>query len=147
MNVSLTPKLEEFVRQRIASGLYNNASEVIREALRLLIERTNTQTALPETPQKAKVRSRLDEMKDELRARGVTHLSLFGSVLHGDARSGSDVDILIDTAQSSHFSLIDLVMVKELLEEALGCPVDVVTRDGLEPALRKSVLRDAESIF
>ena len=39
MNVSLTPKLEEIVRRKVASGLYNNASEVIREALRLLVER------------------------------------------------------------------------------------------------------------
>ena len=35
MNVSLTPELERFVKEKVASGLYNNASEVIREALRL----------------------------------------------------------------------------------------------------------------
>lgn len=39
MNVSLTPKLEELVQQKVGSGLYNSASEVIREALRLLEER------------------------------------------------------------------------------------------------------------
>ncbi len=39
MHVSLTPKLEEFVKKLVASGLYNNASEVVREALRLLHER------------------------------------------------------------------------------------------------------------
>jgi antitoxin ParD1/3/4 len=39
MHVSLTPTLEEHVRKKIESGLYNNASEVVREALRLLIER------------------------------------------------------------------------------------------------------------
>lgn len=37
MHVSLTEKLEAYVRQKVASGLYNNASEVIREALRLKI--------------------------------------------------------------------------------------------------------------
>ena len=36
MNVSLTPQLEELVRQKVASGLYTSASEVIREALRLM---------------------------------------------------------------------------------------------------------------
>ena len=36
MNVSLTPQLEEMVREKVASGRYNNASEVVREALRLL---------------------------------------------------------------------------------------------------------------
>lgn len=39
MNVSLTPDLERFVREKVDSGLYNSASEVVREALRLLIAR------------------------------------------------------------------------------------------------------------
>jgi len=34
MNISLTPELEEAVKRKVRSGLYNNASEVIREALR-----------------------------------------------------------------------------------------------------------------
>jgi antitoxin ParD1/3/4 len=36
MNVSLTPELEQMVRERVASGRYNNASEVVRDALRHL---------------------------------------------------------------------------------------------------------------
>lgn len=36
MNVSLTPKLESFVKAKVKTGDYNNASEVVREALRLL---------------------------------------------------------------------------------------------------------------
>jgi antitoxin ParD1/3/4 len=36
MNVSLTPALDQYVREKVESGLYNNASEVVREALRLL---------------------------------------------------------------------------------------------------------------
>jgi len=38
MNVSLTPELEEFVSTKVGSGRYNSASEVVREALRLLEE-------------------------------------------------------------------------------------------------------------
>jgi antitoxin ParD1/3/4 len=38
MNVSLTPELERFVDDKVESGLYNNASEVVREGLRLLKE-------------------------------------------------------------------------------------------------------------
>ena len=38
MNVSLTPELERFVQGKVESGLYNNASEVVREGLRLLKE-------------------------------------------------------------------------------------------------------------
>jgi antitoxin ParD1/3/4 len=36
MNISLTPHLEQMIREKIASGSYNSASEVVREALRLL---------------------------------------------------------------------------------------------------------------
>ena len=36
MNVSLTPELEKFVQNKVESGRYTSASEVIREALRLL---------------------------------------------------------------------------------------------------------------
>jgi antitoxin ParD1/3/4 len=39
MNISLTPHLENLVKSKVDSGLYNSASEVVREALRLLEER------------------------------------------------------------------------------------------------------------
>jgi antitoxin ParD1/3/4 len=39
MNISLTPELEKLVAERVASGHYASASEVVREALRLLHER------------------------------------------------------------------------------------------------------------
>jgi antitoxin ParD1/3/4 len=39
MNVSLTPQLENYVKQKVAAGMYNSVSEVMREALRLLEER------------------------------------------------------------------------------------------------------------
>ncbi|MEB3211990.1 MAG: type II toxin-antitoxin system ParD family antitoxin [Leptolyngbyaceae bacterium] len=39
MNVSLTPELEKLVLDKVASGMYSSASEVIRESLRLLKER------------------------------------------------------------------------------------------------------------
>ncbi|MGH2541454.1 MAG: type II toxin-antitoxin system ParD family antitoxin [Ardenticatenaceae bacterium] len=39
MNVSLTPQLEKFVKQKVESGMYGSASEVIREALRFMEER------------------------------------------------------------------------------------------------------------
>jgi len=36
MHVSLTPELEKLIQKKVGSGLYNNASEVVREALRLM---------------------------------------------------------------------------------------------------------------
>ena len=45
MNVSLTPELEQFVASKVATGRYNSASEVIREALRLLEEHDQARSA------------------------------------------------------------------------------------------------------
>jgi len=45
MNVSLTPELEKFVASKVDSGRYNSASEVVREALRLLEEHERSRAA------------------------------------------------------------------------------------------------------
>ena len=45
MNVSLTPQLEKFVSAKVESGRYNSASEVVREALRLLEEHDSARAA------------------------------------------------------------------------------------------------------
>ena len=56
MNVNLTPELEELVQRKVQSGLYNNQSEVVREALRLLARQDALQDA-----QLMRLRSALDE--------------------------------------------------------------------------------------
>jgi len=56
MNVSLTPELEQLVQEKVQTGLYTSASEVVREALRLLKERDEVR------------RMRLDELRRELQA-------------------------------------------------------------------------------
>lgn len=45
MNVNLTPQLEDMVRQKVASGRYTSASEVVREALRLMDEQDSLRAA------------------------------------------------------------------------------------------------------
>lgn len=55
MNVSLTPQLERLIQQKVESGMYHSASEVIRDALRLLDERDKTHQA------------KLDALRDEIR--------------------------------------------------------------------------------
>ena len=54
MNVSLTPQLEEMVRLKVDSGLYHTASEVVRDALRLLEERDRIREM------------RLEELREEI---------------------------------------------------------------------------------
>ena len=48
MHISLTPALKDYARQKVESGLYNNASEVIREALRLMVENDQKKELLKE---------------------------------------------------------------------------------------------------
>ncbi len=50
MNVSLTPELEQFIQGKVDTGLYYSASEVVREGLRLLLER-DQQLGLPKLRQ------------------------------------------------------------------------------------------------
>jgi antitoxin ParD1/3/4 len=57
MNVSLTPELERLVNEKVESGLYQTASEVVREALRLLKERDHAREQL-----RADVRAGFDEL-------------------------------------------------------------------------------------
>lgn len=56
MNVNLTPQLEEMVRQKVSSGLYTSASEVVREALRLMDEQDRIRAA------------RLDQLRQDVRS-------------------------------------------------------------------------------
>jgi predicted nucleotidyltransferase len=149
MNVSLTPELEKYVRRKVASGFYNNASELIREALRLFIARDGTPVGqpAPELLSRDEVLAKLAALEKPLREHGLSSLALFGSVVGGAARADSDIDVLIDVAPGARFSLNDLVSVKDFLEERLGRKVDVVTKRGLDPAIRDRVLREAEAVF
>ena len=86
----------------------------------------------------------LSEHRDELRERfGVKSLAIFGSVARGDAKPKSDVDIVVEFDPQAHVGLFKMVELKEFLEKVLGCPVDVVTLDGLRPWMRELVQREA----
>ncbi len=91
MNVSLTPELEKYVRQKVASGLYNNASEVIREALRAFLARDSASggSLVKKPSTKDDVFTRLAALEKPLRERGLKSLAVFGSVARGTARSNS----------------------------------------------------------
>ena len=79
---------------------------------------------------------------DELRERfGVKSLALFGSVVRGEARPDSDIDILVEFDGPATFDrYMDL---KFFLEELLGRRVDLVTRKALKPYLRPYVEKEA----
>jgi antitoxin ParD1/3/4 len=72
VNVSLTPQLEQLIHEKVSSGRYNSASEVVREALRLLEDRDEIR------------RLRLNEMRSKIAA-GLASLD------RGEGAPGEDV--------------------------------------------------------
>ncbi len=59
MNVSLTPELESLVDEKVQTGMYQTASEVVREALRLLKERDETKLRGP----RETIRAGIDQLE------------------------------------------------------------------------------------
>jgi hypothetical protein len=75
---------------------------------------------------------------------GARNVRLFGSTARGEARNGSDVDLLVDTAEeTSPWFPAGLI---EELESLLGRPVDIVTVDALHWLLRRRILKEARPL-
>jgi uncharacterized protein len=82
----------------------------------------------------------------ELRRLGVAHLYLFGSVVRNEAAASSDIDLFFDF-DDPRFSMIELLRVKDRLEEILGAPTDVMSRGSIHPRLRSDIERAAIQVF
>ena len=74
-----------------------------------------------------------------LRANGATKAELFGSVARGEATEASDVDILVELPDEQ--SLLDVIHLKNELEDALGTTVDLVEYDAIKPMLRPYIMQ------
>ena len=88
----------------------------------------------------------LREHEPELRMLGAAHVSLFGSVLRGEQRADSDVDLFIEY-DDPRFSLIELARLQEEIGKLLPSKVDVMTRDSLHPLIREEIIRSAVRVF
>ena len=71
----------------------------------------------------------------------VSNPRVFGSVLHGTDRDGSDLDLLVDALPGT--TLFDLGGLQDGLEQLLGIPVDVLTPGDLPRQFRDKVLAEA----
>lgn len=74
-------------------------------------------------------------------AYGAGAVRVFGSWARDEVRPASDLDLLIRLDPGR--TLLDLVAIKQDLEDLLGHPVDVVTEAGISPYIREQVLREA----
>jgi len=87
----------------------------------------------------------LSQIKPELIKRfGVTHLALFGSTVRGEAKEGSDIDIIISfdgpASSKQYFGA------QFLLEDELGLLIDLVTEKALRPELKVYIENEAINV-
>lgn len=80
-----------------------------------------------------------------LRKYGVTSAAVFGSVAKGEARPGSDVDLLVEYEES--VDLLDVAHLRAELETVFGCRVDLVSKKYVHRRMRDRVLSQAISIM
>jgi predicted nucleotidyltransferase len=81
------------------------------------------------------------EILDVARRHGARNVRVFGSLARGEGGEDSDLDLLVTLGEGR--SLLDLVGLKQDLEELVQRPVDVVTERALSPYLRERVLSEA----
>jgi uncharacterized protein len=84
-----------------------------------------------------------DKIADFCRRHHIRKLAVFGSVLHGDARPDSDLDILVEF-EPGHVPGLAFFGMEQELSELLGRKVDLNTPQFLSPYFRDEVLAEAE---
>jgi len=91
---------------------------------------------------RAEIIAKLSASEEELRGRGVKSMALFGSAARDEATDTSDVDLLVEFDRPT--GLFGLIRLKRRLEEVLLVEkVDLLTPEGLHPALKERILAEA----
>ena len=75
---------------------------------------------------------------------GGRKVRVFGSSVRGDSRKDSDVDFLLEIEPGR--TLLDILAIKQDLEDFLQTDVDVVTEEAISPYFRDEIIRDAVSL-
>ncbi len=96
---------------------------------------------------KGSVIETLRQHEPELRAAGIVHLRLFGSVARGESSAQSDVDLMADFDHSKRFSLVSMTHLENRLTDLLGTKVDLSPADAMKEAVRARADREAVLAF
>lgn len=83
----------------------------------------------------------------DLRARGIVHAALFGSVARDEAGPDSDIDIMIEFAPDASLDIFAYVELKGFIESLFPGPVDVVNKAALKPHVRPPAAADSIYAF
>jgi uncharacterized protein len=97
--------------------------------------------------QLAQVLGTLHAHEAELRKRGISHAAVCGSVARGEARPGSDIDVLVELDPLQPMGIFEYARLKLYIAELLGGSADVVNRKTLKPLLKDAILHDAVNAF
>jgi predicted nucleotidyltransferase len=89
----------------------------------------------------------LRDHEDELKRLGASHAAVFGSVARGEAKSSSDIDVLVDLDPERPMGVFQYARLKLYINEILDGAGDVVNRRTLNPLLRDSISNDAVDAF
>jgi uncharacterized protein len=95
----------------------------------------------------ASVIEKLRMHEPELKAAGIVHLRLFGSVARGDSSAHSDVDLIAELDRSKHLTLLNLVRIENRLTDILGAKADLALADLMKDAVRFRAGREAILAF
>jgi uncharacterized protein len=90
---------------------------------------------------------KLKEREADLRAQGVLHAALFGSLARGEPRPDSDIDIMVELDPEIVVTIFDYAGVKDFIADMFDRPVDVVSRESLKPRFRPKATADAIYAF
>lgn len=85
--------------------------------------------------------------ESDLRARGIIHAALFGSIARGEAGPKSDIDILIELDPELSLDIFAYAGLKRHVASLFRGRVDVVNKEALKPLLREPVSADAVYAF
>jgi uncharacterized protein len=93
--------------------------------------------------------ARVDEARlaDLCRRYRVRELSVFGSAARGEMRPDSDIDLLVDFQPNAEVGLIEHAGLMLDLARLLGRKVDLVSKNGLKPRIRSTVLGEAQLVY
>jgi len=110
------------------------------------VELRNASLSNPSRVDLKKVKSVADLIKRLGATWGLHSIAVFGSVARGEERIDSDVDLLVDATPGT--SYFDLAGFEADVEQILGRPVDVLTRDALDPQRKRdrAMLDDAVAL-
>jgi uncharacterized protein len=96
---------------------------------------------------KASILEVLRTHEPELKAAGVVHLRLFGSVARGESSLQSDVDLMAELDRSKHPTLLTLVHLENRLTDILGVKADLALADAMRETVRLRASREAILAF